>query len=60
MADPDLWHPRKGFEVVARNAILPAISRVFQLIEKYADASTVVAASGIRWVRASRRKSSAY
>ena len=47
LADPDLWHPRKGFEVVARNAILPAISRVFQLIEKYADASTVVAASGI-------------
>jgi rhamnosyltransferase subunit B len=47
MADPNLWHPRKGFEVVARNAIVPAIPRVFQLIEKHADASTVVAASGI-------------
>jgi rhamnosyltransferase subunit B len=47
MANPDLWHPRKGFEVVARNAILPAIGRVFELIAKNVDASTVVAASGI-------------
>jgi rhamnosyltransferase subunit B len=47
MSDPNLWHPRKGFEVVARNVILPAIGRVFQLIEKHADANTVVAASGI-------------
>jgi UDP:flavonoid glycosyltransferase YjiC (YdhE family) len=47
IADPDLWHPRKGFEVIARNAILPAIARVFQLIEKHTDASTIVAASGI-------------
>src|SRR5690348_3647746 len=25
IADPDLWHPRKGFEVVAKRAILPAM-----------------------------------
>jgi len=47
MADPNLWHPRKGFEVVARAAILPSIERVFRLIEKHAGANTVVAASGI-------------
>jgi rhamnosyltransferase subunit B len=47
VADPDLWHPRKGFMVVARKAILPAMPSVFELIEKYADANTVVAASGI-------------
>jgi rhamnosyltransferase subunit B len=47
VADPDLWHPRKGFKVVAQRAILPAMPRVFRLIEKYADANTVVAASGI-------------
>jgi hypothetical protein len=47
IADPDLWHPRKGFGVVARNAILPAIPRVFKLIEKHSDSNTVVAASGI-------------
>src|SRR5262245_13524123 len=35
IADPNLWHPRKGFEVVARNAILPAIAPVFKLIEKH-------------------------
>jgi rhamnosyltransferase subunit B len=47
VADPDLWHPRKGFGVVAHRFILPAIEPVFHLIEKHADADTVVAASGI-------------
>ena len=47
IADPNLWHPRKGFEVVARNAILPSMQLVFQLIEKNAGANTVIAASGI-------------
>jgi rhamnosyltransferase subunit B len=47
MADPDLWHPRKGFEVVARRAMLPAMAAVYRHIEREADARTVVAASGI-------------
>ena len=47
IADPDLWHPRKGFEVVARRAILPAMAEVYRHIERHADASTVVASSGI-------------
>ena len=47
IADPDLWHPRKGFEVVARRAILPAMAAVYRHIERQADARTVVAASGI-------------
>ncbi len=47
IADPDLWHPRKGFEVVARRAMLPAMVEVYRLIEAHADARTVVAASGI-------------
>ena len=47
IADPALWHPRKGFEVVARRAILPAMSVVYRHIERHADGSTVVAASGI-------------
>jgi hypothetical protein len=36
--DPALWHPRKGFEVGARNAIVPAIPLVLQLIEKHEEA----------------------
>src|SRR5262245_43771128 len=47
IADPNLWHPRKGFAVVARHAILPSMQPVFRLIEKHAGANTVVAASGI-------------
>ncbi|MGB7217372.1 MAG: glycosyltransferase [Vicinamibacterales bacterium] len=47
IADPDLWHPRKGFEVVARRAILPAMVEVYRHIERHADAATIVAASGI-------------
>jgi len=47
IADPDLWHPRKGFEVVAQRVIIPAIAQVYRLIERIADADTVVAASSI-------------
>ncbi len=47
IADPDLWHRRRGFEVVARRAILPALAQVYQHIERHADADTIVASSGI-------------
>ena len=47
IADPDLWHPRKGFEVVARRAILPAMAQTYRHIERHAGPDTVVAASGI-------------
>jgi rhamnosyltransferase subunit B len=47
VADPDLWHPNKGFSVVAKRVIIPSISEIFRIIEKQADAGTVVAASSI-------------
>jgi rhamnosyltransferase subunit B len=47
IADPNLWHPRRGFAVVARRVIVPAIEPIFRLIESHADANTVVAASSI-------------
>ena len=47
IADPDLWHPRKGFEVVARRAILPAMVEIYRHIERSAGANTVVASSGL-------------
>jgi rhamnosyltransferase subunit B len=45
--DPHLWHPRRGFEVVARRAIIPAISAVYHALEAHASPDTVVAASSI-------------
>jgi rhamnosyltransferase subunit B len=47
LADPDLWHARKGFSVVARRVIVPSIETIYRHIESHADADTVVAASGI-------------
>ena len=47
IADPDLWHPRKGFEVVARRAIVPAMAETYKHIERHAGPRTVVVASGI-------------
>jgi rhamnosyltransferase subunit B len=47
LADPDLWHARKGFAVVARRVILPSIETEYRHIEAHADANTVVAASSI-------------
>ena len=47
IADPDLWHPRKGFQVVARRAILPAMAEIYRLIERHAGPRTVIASSGI-------------
>ncbi len=47
IADPDLWHPRKGFGVVAQRAIVPSIAETYRHIERHADDRTVVASSGI-------------
>jgi rhamnosyltransferase subunit B len=47
IADPHLWHRRRGFDVVARRVMVPAIATIYRLIEAHADADTVVAASGI-------------
>ena len=46
IANPELWHLRKGFKVIAQ-VIVPAISEVVSLIERHADASTVVAFSSL-------------
>jgi rhamnosyltransferase subunit B len=47
IVDPNLWHSRRGFEVVAKRVILPAIDKIYRLIETHAGADTVLAASGI-------------
>ena len=35
IAHPDLWHLRKGFEVLAQ-VFIPAIEEIYRLIEKHA------------------------
>jgi rhamnosyltransferase subunit B len=47
LADPRLWHPTKAFSCIAQLVILPNLRRLYRLIEKHADSSTVVVASGI-------------
>jgi rhamnosyltransferase subunit B len=46
IANPELWHLRKGFKVIAQ-VIVPAIAEIYGLIEKHADSSTVVAFSSL-------------
>lgn len=43
--DPDLWHSRRGFKIIAERVIVPSIETVYRLIEANADGNTVVAAS---------------
>jgi len=47
LAAPNLFHPRKGFELVAQEMVVPAIAEIYRLIEAHADTDTVVAASGL-------------
>ncbi len=46
ISNPDLWHLRKGFKVIGQ-VIVPAIEQIYRLIDKHADARTVVAFSSL-------------
>ena len=46
IANPELWHLRKGFKVIAQ-VIVPAIAEIYRSIEKHADDRTVVAFSSL-------------
>lgn len=47
VADPDIFHPRRGFEAVARRGILPALRPLYEWIAARADADMVVAATSL-------------
>ena len=47
LAHPDLWHPRRAFEVIGRGAILPAIRPLYEFIARQDRADTVVAAQSM-------------
>jgi rhamnosyltransferase subunit B len=44
IANPDLWHPRKGFRIISE-VLVPSMEELFRLIEAHADRDTVVAFS---------------
>lgn len=47
MADPDLWHPTRGFQVIARRMLLPNVVPLYEIIARHDPATTVVFASGV-------------
>jgi len=47
IGNPDLFHARKGFALIAQHAMVPAIEPIYRLIEAHANSNTVVAASSL-------------
>jgi len=47
VADPRLWHKTKAFECIVERAIVPNISRLYEILTRHCDANTVVVASSI-------------
>lgn len=47
LADPDLWHPRRGFQTIARGAVLPAMRPLYEFIAAQDLSDTVVAAQSL-------------
>jgi rhamnosyltransferase subunit B len=47
MRDPDLWHPYRGFSLVARQLMVPCIRELYHLLDERIGAGpTVIAAPG--------------
>lgn len=44
---PDIFHPLKGFSVVARTGIIPSIRRMFEIASKFTPDETLLIASGL-------------
>jgi rhamnosyltransferase subunit B len=47
VADPRLWHKTKAFGCIVERAIVPNISRLYEILSQRCTAETVVAASSI-------------
>jgi UDP:flavonoid glycosyltransferase YjiC (YdhE family) len=45
MADPRLWHPRRGFGCIVEHAVLPNIEPLYRIIEAHQGPGAVVAAT---------------
>jgi rhamnosyltransferase subunit B len=47
LGEPDLWSPRRGFDVLCRRMILPAMERAYdRIMEQYVPGRTAVVATG--------------
>ncbi|HEX5506648.1 MAG TPA: nucleotide disphospho-sugar-binding domain-containing protein [Thermomicrobiales bacterium] len=47
MRDPDLWHPTRGFGVIARRVILPNVAPLYEIVARHDPTETVVCASSV-------------
>jgi len=47
IANPDLWDPKRGFEVIAEDVMIPSLQPVYDAIATHAGPNTVVASSAI-------------
>ena len=45
MRDPDLWHPTRGFGVIANRVILPNVAPLYAIVARHDPGNTVVFAS---------------
>ncbi|MCB1144408.1 MAG: glycosyltransferase [Leptospiraceae bacterium] len=45
--NPDIFHPYRGFSVVARTGIIPAIRRMFEIARNYDPSETAILSSGL-------------
>jgi rhamnosyltransferase subunit B len=47
VADPQLWHPTKGFAFIARTFVLPQVRPLYHLLTQFSPEDTVVVAAGL-------------
>ena len=46
IANPDIWHPRKGLQILIRELILDRIEETYEIISRLKNENTVVVATG--------------
>lgn len=46
-ANPELWHPQRGFFALVRHVIAPAVRPTYEVIARYDPQNTLVVASGL-------------
>lgn len=47
LENPDLWHPVKGFQTIAREAVLPSMRIMYDYLSTLDPRKTILAASGM-------------